>query len=134
MTSSRFDPGSTSVRPQKSWTSLFNGSINGPGLKTLTTTSKLKKAILTNFTTDKYEAKFIGPRLFFFFFKPIAPKNLLLEIFFFFFLFWETSIRNLKIYRKFYAPQKSDYRKFNITLKYDSKNKYNFNIYIQNIH
>ena len=35
MTSSRFDPGSTSVRPQKPWTSSFYGSMNGPGLKTL---------------------------------------------------------------------------------------------------
>ena len=35
MTSSRFDPGSTSVRPQKPWTSPFYGSMNGPGLKTL---------------------------------------------------------------------------------------------------
>ena len=37
MTSSRFDPSSTSVRPQKPWTSLFYGSMNGPGLKTLHT-------------------------------------------------------------------------------------------------
>ena len=36
MTSSRFDPGSTSVRPQNPWTSPFYGSINGPGLKTMT--------------------------------------------------------------------------------------------------
>ena len=35
MTSSRFDPGSTSVRPQNPWTSPFYGSINGPGLKTM---------------------------------------------------------------------------------------------------
>ena len=35
MTSSRFDPDSTSVRPQKPWTSPFYGSMNGPGLKTL---------------------------------------------------------------------------------------------------
>ena len=39
MTSSRFDPGSTSVRPQNPWTSPFYGSMNGPGLKTLMTTS-----------------------------------------------------------------------------------------------
>ena len=37
MTSSRFDPGSTSVRPQKPWTSSFYGSMNGPDLKTLAT-------------------------------------------------------------------------------------------------
>ena len=36
MTSSRLDPGSTSVRPQNPWTSPFYGSINGPGLKTMT--------------------------------------------------------------------------------------------------
>ena len=35
MTSSRFNPGSTSVRPQKPWTSSFYGSMNSPGLKTL---------------------------------------------------------------------------------------------------
>ena len=35
MTSSRFDPGSTSVRPQKPWTSSFYGSMNSPSLKTL---------------------------------------------------------------------------------------------------
>ena len=35
MMSSRFDPGSTSVQPQKPWTSLFYGSLNGPGFKTL---------------------------------------------------------------------------------------------------
>ena len=35
MTSSRFDPGWTSIRPQKPWTSLIYGSMNGPGLKTL---------------------------------------------------------------------------------------------------
>ena len=35
MTSSRFDPGSTSVQPQKPWTSPFYGSLNGPGFKTL---------------------------------------------------------------------------------------------------
>ena len=35
MTSLQFDPSSTSVRPQKPWTSLFYGSMNGPGLKTL---------------------------------------------------------------------------------------------------
>ena len=35
MTSSRFDPGLTSVRPQNPWTSPFYGSMNGLGLKTL---------------------------------------------------------------------------------------------------
>ena len=35
MTSSRFNPSSTLVRPQKSWTSPFYDSMNGPGLKTL---------------------------------------------------------------------------------------------------
>ena len=35
ITSSQFDPGSTSVRPQNPWTSPFYGSMNGPGLKTL---------------------------------------------------------------------------------------------------
>ena len=35
MTSLRFDPGSTSIRPQKPWTSPFYGSMNDPGLKTL---------------------------------------------------------------------------------------------------
>ena len=35
MTSSRFDPGSTSIRPQKPWISPFYGSMNGSGLKTL---------------------------------------------------------------------------------------------------
>ena len=35
MMSSRFDPGLTSVRPQKPWTFSFYGSMNGPGLKTL---------------------------------------------------------------------------------------------------
>ena len=35
MTSSRFDPGSTSVRRQKAWTYPFYASMNGPGLKTL---------------------------------------------------------------------------------------------------
>ena len=35
MTSSRFDSGWTSVEPQKPWTSLLYGSMNGPGLKTL---------------------------------------------------------------------------------------------------
>ena len=35
MTSSRFDPDSTSVRPQKSWISPFYGLMNSPGLKTL---------------------------------------------------------------------------------------------------
>ena len=35
MMSSRFDPGLTSVRPQKPWTSPFYGSINGLDLKTL---------------------------------------------------------------------------------------------------
>ena len=38
MTSSRFDHGSTSVQPQKPWISLFYGSMNGPGLKTLVKT------------------------------------------------------------------------------------------------
>ena len=56
----------------------------------------------------------------FFFFKPIAPKNLLLE--------------NLSYYRKFYAPKKSYCRKFNITLEYVSKYNGNFNICKQNIH
>ena len=35
MTLSRFDPGLTSVRPQKPRTSPFYSSMNGPGLKTL---------------------------------------------------------------------------------------------------
>ena len=35
MTSPRFDPGSTSVRPRKPWTSPFYSSINGPSFKTL---------------------------------------------------------------------------------------------------
>ena len=35
ITSSRFNPCSTSVRPQNPWTSPFYGSMNGPGLKTL---------------------------------------------------------------------------------------------------
>ena len=35
MMSSRFDPGSTSVRPQNPWTSPFYDSMNGPDLKTL---------------------------------------------------------------------------------------------------
>ena len=35
MMSSRFDLGSTSIWPQKSWTSPFYGSMNGPNLKTL---------------------------------------------------------------------------------------------------
>ena len=35
MTSSRFDPRSTSVRPQKSWISPFYSSMNGSGLKTM---------------------------------------------------------------------------------------------------
>ena len=35
MTSLRFDSSSTSVRPQKPWTSPFYGSMNGPNLKTL---------------------------------------------------------------------------------------------------
>ena len=38
MTSSQFDPGSTSVRPQKPWISPFYGLMNGPGLKTLYST------------------------------------------------------------------------------------------------
>ena len=41
MTSSRFDPGSTSIRPQKPWTSPFYGSMNGPGMKTLTEESQI---------------------------------------------------------------------------------------------
>ena len=40
--SSRFNPGSTLVRPQKPWTSSFYGSMNGPGLKTLHETRILK--------------------------------------------------------------------------------------------
>ena len=40
MTLSRFDPGSTSIRPQKPWTSPFYSSMNGPGLKTLNSTPK----------------------------------------------------------------------------------------------
>ena len=43
ITSSRFDPSSTSVRPQNPWTSPFYGSMNGPGLKTLLNRSDLKK-------------------------------------------------------------------------------------------
>ena len=35
MTSSRFDPGSTSVRPQKPWTFPFYSLINDPSLKIL---------------------------------------------------------------------------------------------------
>ena len=35
MTSSRFDFGSTLVRPQKPWTSPFYGSMNGQGFKTM---------------------------------------------------------------------------------------------------
>ena len=35
MTSSQFNPGSTSVRPQKSWTSPFYDSMNDSGLKPL---------------------------------------------------------------------------------------------------
>ena len=35
MMSSRFDLDSISVWPQKPWSSLFYGSMNGPGLKTL---------------------------------------------------------------------------------------------------
>ena len=35
MTSLRFDSSSTSVQPQKPWTSPFYGSMNGPNLKTL---------------------------------------------------------------------------------------------------
>ena len=35
MTSSQFDPSSTSIWPQKPWTSPFYGSMNGPSLKTL---------------------------------------------------------------------------------------------------
>ena len=35
MTSSRFNLGSTSVGPQEPFTSLFYGSMNGPGFKTM---------------------------------------------------------------------------------------------------
>ena len=35
MTSSRFDLGSTPIRPQNPWTSPFYSSMNGSGLKTL---------------------------------------------------------------------------------------------------
>ena len=41
ITSSRFDPGSTSARPQNPWTSPFYGSMNGPGLKTLVERTKM---------------------------------------------------------------------------------------------
>ena len=46
MTSSRFDPGLTSVRPQKPWTSPFYGSMNGPGLKTLL---KIELMVMLNY-------------------------------------------------------------------------------------
>ena len=71
------------------------------------TTSKLKKAILTNFTADNCEAKFLVPRfLFCLILKPIAPKNLLLENFFFFIFFGEKLLlENLSYYRKFYAKK-----------------------------
>ena len=41
MASLCFDPDSTSIRLQKSWTSLFYSSMNGPGFKTLVTTKKI---------------------------------------------------------------------------------------------
>ena len=40
MTPSQFDPGSTSVRHKKLWTSPFYSSMNGPDLKTLHTVAK----------------------------------------------------------------------------------------------
>ena len=54
MTSSRFDPGSTSICPQKPWTSPFYGSMNGPGLKTLCLTRhELSCQILTHLHLGK---------------------------------------------------------------------------------
>ena len=41
MTSSQFDPNSTSVRPQNLWTSPFYGSMNGSGLKILVLPTEL---------------------------------------------------------------------------------------------
>ena len=43
MTLSQFDPGSTLIRPQKPQTSLFYGSMNGPGLKILYEIRETKK-------------------------------------------------------------------------------------------
>ena len=41
MTSSQFDPNSTSVRPQNPWTSPFYGSVNDSGLKILVLPTEL---------------------------------------------------------------------------------------------
>ena len=56
MTSSQFNPGSTSVRPQKLWTSPFYGSMNGPDLKTLVLSNNYIVApFLTNVFKTVYE-------------------------------------------------------------------------------
>ena len=60
ITLSRFDPGSTSVRPQNPWTSPFYGSMNGPGLKTLIMNTRPELGpyiyiILKNFKNHNYK-------------------------------------------------------------------------------
>ena len=59
MTSSRFDPGSTSVRPQKPWTSPFYGSMNGPGLKTLVAETKEKAPKNATYTSPKIQEEIL---------------------------------------------------------------------------
>ena len=61
MTSSRFNPGSTSVQPQKPRTSPFYGSMNGPGLKTLLPT----RIALVFYSDDFFPIRYYLSTIFF---------------------------------------------------------------------